>query len=405
LGSFEDFKKTKTFKKGHTIGRHKDGPNDHRRGYKWTAVFGCLVVVDGKIYRLAIIAYTRNKVGAAVETETKCLDELTERLSFFLESRAQLKDVDLRENGEQWECCYGEEKDAGGESFKTTGRRYPSFADPHAYWSAAIDAMRRLNKFCDPLPRSFWVELFLVILRHNSASMLHNILSRWLPNGSGAQRFADGLKKGYGPHTLFKMECDHSGIGVTEGACIRMQWCMGFHWPDQRDGANVANDIAKDVATLDEILKDAEKEDFLHEDIIERLEGIDWIGPTKSLTFYLIATTVGLLTSKHAIRESYFAKLTSTNPAAAEIEHEDAADLHRKFKRLTWKFALEQYLMENACCKEFRVSCKWDFIADGQTVYRKEKHQEGNREMTIFYKKDSGGVWQQYTPYLRFLEE
>lgn len=69
LGDVKDFEKTGEFRKKHTIGRHFDGKNGICRGYRLTFVFSCQVVVDGIIYRLAIIVYTRQAVGDALQKE------------------------------------------------------------------------------------------------------------------------------------------------------------------------------------------------------------------------------------------------------------------------------------------------------------------------------------------------
>jgi hypothetical protein len=51
------------------VKRHTDGPNDYSRGYNYTGVWSAHVLIDGTIYRLVIIAYTRKSVGVFVEKE------------------------------------------------------------------------------------------------------------------------------------------------------------------------------------------------------------------------------------------------------------------------------------------------------------------------------------------------
>ena len=400
LGTVEEYEKDRSFNNTkYRVGRHKDGPNDKRRGYKWTCVFSCVIVVDGVVYRLVVIAYTRLAIGDAIETELHCMRVIKADLDLWLAERPSLKDANLETNGEVCQHCYHKDN----QSFPETGRKHPSFADPNGSYSATLDAIERLSKH-RLLPRAFWVELLILILRHNSAMMQRNILLRWLPNAGGAERFEAGRKKGYGPHTLFLIECEASGISVGGGKCPRMQWSAGSRWPDERVGPDEKQRVADDIAKMDQILKDAEQEHWLHEDIIDRVEGLRDIGATKTLSFYSIAVQAGYLTSKHAVRESYFAKMSENNPGGRQLEKLKFPDLQKGLHRLAWLYGLEQYIMENILCKKWRwAGFCWDFVANGQTMFCRTKvsNDEG-QERTIFLKKEwNGGTWEEYTPELR----
>ena len=158
---------------------------------------------------------------------------------------------------------------------------------------------------------------------------------------------------------------------------------------------------------MDKILEDAQSELHLYESIMKRVEGIYQLGEAKALAFYLICTMAGYLTSKHAIRESYFAKLSKTNPAHSVIENiaekngQECSNVQTKFKRLAWLYKEERYIMENILCKNWRGPCfRWDYVATGQTMYCKVKDTEGTKERTMFLRKEWGGQWQEFTPHL-----
>ena len=223
MGTVEEYQKSQSFDKKHKIGRHRDGPNDNRRGYQWTAVFGVLLVVNGIIYRLAIIAYTRKSVGDAIEKEVQCFQVVKEILDAWLLNRTTLQDVDLENDGEAFEYCY----DADGERFREKGRRYPSFADPHGGWAAVIYAIECLGKTRTDLPRAFWTELLLVILRHNSPMMLKHIFLRWMPNAAAAKRFEESISSAYRPPHPLQARMRTLGYRAAE-------WQMSAHAMEQR---------------------------------------------------------------------------------------------------------------------------------------------------------------------------
>ena len=166
---------------------------------------------------------------------------------------------------------------------------------PYGYYSSVVDAIEQLSDSRE-LPCNFWVELLLVVMRHNSSSFLRNIIRRWLPSGDPAfGRFEENLRNGHGP-----------GINVNQGLVPRYQWSMNSDgaktWPDDRRSGDRLK-IKADVKKLDRIIRKAERGCF-HEKIIEQLLEIDHIGPVKALCFDNYAVMLGMLTSPDALCES-----------------------------------------------------------------------------------------------------
>ena len=186
-----------------------------------------------------------------------------------------------------------------------------------------------------------------------------------------------------------------------------MQWSAGSGWYDERDGPGVREKVDEDVATMDQILKDAEMDDWYHENIMERVAELPDLSHTKSLHFYSICVQAGYLTSNHARRESYFALISDRNPGGARLAEKGCPDLQKGLQRLAWWNKQEQYIMENILCKTWRaIQFCWDYVADGQTMYCRSKvTNEKGQERTIFLKKEWGREWQEYTPELRGFKE
>jgi hypothetical protein len=49
--------------------RHIDGPNSRKEGFTFTAVYSILIVINGMVYRLSFIMYTRRSITTWVDTE------------------------------------------------------------------------------------------------------------------------------------------------------------------------------------------------------------------------------------------------------------------------------------------------------------------------------------------------
>ena len=374
--------------KEHTVGWHQDGENGIRPGYKWTCVFGVIVVVGNMVYRLAVIAYTRKSVGDSLEHETT-LGQFTDMLRQWFSERPDVWDLDYStlERKETLKYHATDREDAQCEE---DGKACKSLADPVANYSAVLDALHQLADARNHLPRQFWVELLIAIQRHNSPTMLRNLILSWLPNkGASTRLFEEGLDKGYGPHTLLLRECERRDIHISNGRFPRFQWSMGHdsNWPDQRNGEEIAEQIRQDVQTMDKVLSDADNVDFPHRLIIDRIRKIKHIGPVKVLSFYMIAVHAGFLTSNHAVRESHDAILHEDNPGAQELQDQGFYNLDMALRRLSWKLNTTHKIIENSLCKKYRhENFCWDFFAEDQRLYCSKREMNGkNQELTRFY--------------------
>ncbi len=49
--------------------RHVDGPNSRKEGFTFTVVYSILIVINGMVYRLSFIMYTRRSITNWVDTE------------------------------------------------------------------------------------------------------------------------------------------------------------------------------------------------------------------------------------------------------------------------------------------------------------------------------------------------
>ena len=390
--------------KKHTVRRHQDGENGIRPGYKWTCVFGVIVVVGNMVYRLAVIAYTRRSVGDSIEHDCT-LGDFSRILREWMDDRPDVWDLDYSTLARAETLPY-HATGANDPQCQECGKACESLADPVANYSAVLDALHRLADARNHLPRDFWVELLIAIQRHNSPSMLRNLILSWLPNkGDSSRRFEEGVDRGYGPHTLLLRECERRNISISNGKFPRFQWSMGddSNWPDERKGEEVTEQIQHDVQTMDQILRDAEDAKNPHRLIIDRVRKIKHIGPVKALSFYTIAVHAGFLISAHARRESHDAILHKDNPGARELKSREFYDLDMALRRLSWKLDTTMKIVENSLCKKYRhANFRWDFFAENQRLYCSKRETNGkNQELTRFYRRHLlNGSWQEYEPYL-----
>ena len=406
LGPIAEYDKdNQTFpNKEHTVGRHLDGKNGVRPGYQWTCVFGLIVVYKEVVYRLAIIAYTRQPVGDCLENDGT-LGAFADGLKQWFDLRQELWDFDFSEVAEEARHVYHSSEEDRPE-YEERGKVFPSFADPLGNYSAVLDAIDKLQEGRPCLPRKFWVELLIAILRHNSPSMLHHLILSWMPGrGASSRRFQEACDAGYGPHTLLLQECESRGISISNGRAPRCQWSMtgSDDWPDERKGAEVTRQVEQDVRTMTKILEDAEDPRFPHRKICDRVQQIKHIGAVKALGFYTVTVPVGFLKSPHAIRESHDAILTEANPGAQELLRHDFKNLDMALRRLSWRFQKTHKVMEHSLCKKYRhPNFCWDFVANEQRMYccRRELN-DMNQELTRFYRRTLTGTWQQYRPRLQ----
>ena len=331
------------------------------------------------------------------------LQNIAQRLQVWYTNRSDLWTLDYNQIPRQETLVY-HAPDENDTRLEETGRACPSLADPEAYYSATLDAIYQLSRARDYLPPDFWLEFLIAAMRHNSSSMLRSLLLSWLPNtGASSELFEEGLRMGYGPHTLLLQECERRHIRIGSGKCPRCQWSMGRaeNWPDQRRGPAVTRQLQHEIRTMRAILRDANL-DFPHHAIVERVEQIPYVGPVKALAFYTLAVHAGFLTSAHAIRESHNAVLHVGNPGARELREAGFGDLDMALDWLAWQLDRSKKVIENSLCKMYRhPNFSWDFIADNQQLYcyRRVTNQH-QHERTVFYRRSVHGPWEEYTPHL-----
>ena len=332
------------------------------------------------------------------------LDYVTHRMQDWYAGRPELWDIDFN-NIEREAILIYHATDNESPEYQERGRASPSFADPLGNYSPILDAIDQLKVARPDLPATFWVELLIAILRHNSSSMLRNLILSWMPGrGDSARLFEEGWELGYGPHTLLLQECERRNIRIGSGKFPRCQWSMSRrqNWPDERNRPDVTEQVHKDICTMTNILEDAENPQFLHGVICERVQQLKHIGPVKALGFYTIAVHAGILRSEHAIRESYEAVLHEGNPGAQWLRREGLRDLDKTLHQLAWRMNRTKSVVEHSLCKMYRhpAFC-WDFIASDQKLYCSRREVDGrNQEFTRFYKRTLNGPWQAYTPHL-----
>ena len=290
-------------------------------------------------------------------------------------------------------------------AYQERGKACPAFADPEVNHAPVLDAIDKLKRARNQLKPNFWVELLIAVMRHNSSTLLRNLVLSWLPGrGESSQLFEEGLQKGYGPHTLLLQECERRRINIAGGRFARCQWSMGSleNWPDERRGREVTHRVQRDVRTMRQILRDAENPNFLHRTIIKRVQKIRYIGPVKALSLYVIATHAGFLTLQHAMRKSHNAFLHGNNPATLALLRAGVPDLDMALSWLAWRLDKSKKVIEHSLLKFYhREHFCWDFIANEQRLYccRREVYND-QWERTTFYRREVNGPWQEYTPNL-----
>ena len=333
------------------------------------------------------------------------LDYVTDRLRAWYAERPELWDIDFANIEREATLIYhGTDNDSP--QYQERGRASPSFADPVGNYSPILDAIDQLKQARPDLPREFWVELLIAILRHNSPSMLRHLILSWMPgSGDSSRLFQEGWEQlAYRPHTLLLQECERRNIRISNGKFPRCQWSMSRHanWPDERKGPQVTEQVYQDIRTMSKILEDAEDPDFLHGAICERVQKLRHIGPVKTLGFYTIAVHAGILRSPHAIRESYEAVLHQGNPGAQWLLRQGVHDLDDALNQLAWRTGRSKLVVEHALCKMYRhpAFC-WDFIANDQRLYCSRREvDDHNQEVTRFYRRTLNDPWQPYVPHL-----
>ena len=358
-------------------------------------------MIGGTVYRLAIIAYTRQVIGDCLQNQD-ALGKFADGMSAWFDGRPDLWEVNYDDIPRPAVLPY-HATETQNHQYQERGKLCPSFADPSGNYSAVLDALEDLEEHRNTLSGDFWLELLIAILRHNSPSMLRHLIRSWLPGkGDSSETFENGLAAGYGAHTLFLLECERRNIDISNGQFPRCQWSMhDGEWPDERK-EGVTEQIRADIETMRQILRDAEDPRFPHRVIIDRVQQIKHIGRVKALGFYTIAVHAGYLTSQHAIRESHDAILHPSNPAAQELIRLGLEDLDMALRRLAWRLKKTHKVVEHSLCKKYRKNFCWDFIAEDQRLYCcKREMNDMNQELTRFYRRKLNEPWQEYTPSLR----
>ena len=389
LGTVADLNAGTSIKK-HKLLRHQDGPNDSIPGYNITVVFWCLIVLNGVVYRLTIIFYSRLKIREAVNRETKWMRPAMDKLSDYA---SQVLDYNtLHQDQLQQEQIY---QIGQGEPMKI--RVTLSTADPMGYYSGFVDTIDRVRTAYPKIPYARLIELYYLACLSNCAPYFTYIVLRWLPEGPNP---FDILQNGDidGPNLIFRyfQECTSIGAHPKNGKLFRWQY------PHHKIYENTTDEEMRDHMRLFQFAIDNANDthdpwDF--QSTFTYVCGLEGMGEVTSLSFYNIGIHTGFLHSGKAREASLEAFLSSQSAFAKYLANLGCPKsmLNPTIKRLAFMRNESVFITENLGCKSCRELETKDVYLHDQWLYRRHRTPDTNH-VTLQRRKTFELNWQVHNP-------
>lgn len=380
------------------VERHTDGPNDFRKGYDTTFIYWINVEIDGTVYRLTHIFYSRTKAGYSMVRE-RCYMRPAFEIYQRYTQRPEVLDYDRL----HWQAEHLEEYDfrlGNGDAMRF--KRTWACTNPNGNYSsivASIDDAAVTNE----LPYERIVELFFIAQHsHNPAAFVY-VVSQMTSNGVFSQ--PGNLVHKY-LETVAQL-----GSSVGEGECPRFNFAHGA-----KDGLFfcTAEVIAERLAIFQEAI-DGANSGWDYDMTINKLQEIKYLKDVSTISFYSVGVFLGILHSAAAMRESFKAKLCAASAMGRYIvdsnpdlfrkgPQQTAKELGRFLKQLAKQLQVPLYVAENGACKAARadpicgkaksVRKIWECYREDQPLYHRTMGNDGT--VQLFVRRISEKDWRPY---------
>lgn len=384
----------------HRLKRHSDGPNDYREGYQHTCVFWTIVVLDGKVFRLAVIMYSRVSIGNCMQNEDAYMAKTLEEAKDFYERTPLYDDIEPPPENE-WRYIYFGSK---GKSFRA--RVLKSLADGMGYISGAISPMSLFLKEYKDIGYHRQVELLYTAMLCNCYPLFYYVVMQWI--GDGEKSLKKDIKNGRlaGPSLVRRFYKDCEDIGCENGKVGEgLGLVVRFMFSDNKEKFGSSDEheakIRKNVNRLKKVL-DGANENLTYEATMKKLGKLHQIGPMKKISFYSIATCCGYLYTPYALKHSFRATVYPQSPFGKKLLARGCklTGLASALKQLAKCFDLAdvtELVVENIGCKVYRVRKTEDCFIEGMYLFKRSRVSIDGKDRFLFSKKRFGEQhWTQY---------
>ena len=435
LCSIEEFnllREDKNIKLRQKLNRHVDGPNDWRPGYDWTVIWSKMFEMDGQLYRLTVIAYSRKSVGDWMDKEYQAIDTVLDVLKRYkheyngnipfeqfhisddmcrykvLPDRKLRLATDIRPDEEQamsitW--IEDERLELGSKALAQVGPeiRLPylkvkEFVDSRdLFHSAFVDAIKKVHDKHHLTKRSVY-EMFLAAIHCASPVLFRQCaLTRWVNKPS---HFFDrtnlvidysdwcrvrGLSPQAGPDLRFVPgrfpgNVDNRYLLRFEGLYDDTTKVIdkGYSAATREQEAEEFQKVAKEVCKLQGFVARANEEKD-YERIIADMKlsdnngGLRDVGHVKSLFFYPVGVMLGLVNTEVGLKGALHASINEKARYRKDLEELGITGTmygDRLLDTVCKRLRLAKAQGEQSLCAGFRNEKRDDLVFKDMSIYR-----------------------------------
>jgi hypothetical protein len=246
-----------------------------------------------------------------------------------------------------------------GEVNCTVWRTVP-MADPTGYLSLFIWPMNVLR---DQFGLSKWrmCELLYLAMRVNSAFTFYHMVKNWMRDGSNALVPTEDGGEVDGPNFLRRYSDECRTMGLSSALQCKMPRFQvserRFVGEDARDDGRIRDNIGR----LCEIVRLANDDATMDQaNVVQKLHReVEFLGPTKVLSFYGISVHVGLLYSPHAVVNSMKQVVSRSSAFTKYVEEELSLDVRKAnmvVRAVACRWDKPVFVVENVSCKMARAT-------------------------------------------------
>lgn len=413
LGLASDIK-SDDFEKKVKLLRHQDGPNDERPGLHCTVIYWVVFEYQGKVWRLAIIFYSRRSVGDAMERENKWMKPAIATVENYLQSL----------NFTEYLCCEWSDLEENyinqygvGEVWEMKQNR--ALPDSDGYISITVDAILRLIKeynLDDGTAGNYKriCELCFIAILMNCQWTTAYVFHRWLRNGASpwdlnkkGRPICDDLIELYRSECMDKLGLSSPFKKAGKETHPRMQSSnpMFFLSADKKEHNELMNQFMAVISYANE---------HTYEEVMLKLHGkpenkttknyIEYLGRVTSLQLYPFLVFVGLIHTELGRLNSVQATIAPLSAYGKDLTSRGCEHAYQRksiLHRLSLKWNMLPYRMENLLCKAHRRNNAYDVFRQDQLIFCRDKvtTKDGRSVIVLRQRKlDQGGEWTEYDP-------
>lgn len=415
------------FKKKHMLKRHQDGPNDQRDGYDLTVIYYLVFELDGIVYRLAVIFYSRSSVGDAMFRDREWMEPAMDMLNDYEHELpfSNYNDITWDVLSDEKAMTYGTCTD------EMLVRRTMSLANPDGYWSISIDTILKLIEDYslddgDYNNYRHILSLCYIAVIMNCQWVVAYVMRRWRVGGPSELK-RDRKKKILCKNLLmeYKKECAKLGVDdpslVGIGSDPRMGWSgvdvlRKFNHEEQLDALDRFEDAVQFVNY------EAKTFDEVHRHLYSKKSNynVPSMGEIMGLQFLPICLYVGLIHTHNARLISFDGTVGAGSAFKHALDNWDCKSPEQRrsvLKRLAKLRKEYRFITENVTCKACRYSIKYgrvgkktlkrhsktcyDTFTNDQLVFRRELEGNGASTTPTLYCKpinQPASDWEAHNP-------